>query len=196
MTRLVSFVNRFVNCFVNLFCCWLFFISPKTDIWHNLATSLHDPALKSLASVGLLSLLMSAKASSTTKKYLASWRHWEEWASSKSNVTIFPVSSLHFPIYIAHLAATTGLKSVADSTTAAVKWVHSLANLPSPTDSIMAKTALQGFKRLNATPTTRKEPITPDILEGILASHGHSEANLADLRLLFMFCVLCGVSSF
>ena len=178
MTRFcASFVNRFaVGCFLSL---------PKTDIWHNLATALHDPALRSLASVSLPYLLMSAKASSTTNKYLASWKRWEEWASSKSNVPIFPVSSFHFSIYIAHLA-TTGLKSVADSTTAAVKWVHSLANLPSPTDSIMAKTALQGFKRLNATPTTRKEPITPDILEGILASHGHSSANLADLRLLFI----------
>ena len=98
---------------------------------------------------------------------------------------MFPVSPFHFALYISHLS-TTGSKSSAELAAASIKWAHSLAGLPSPTDSSMAKMALQGFKRLNSTPTVRKDPITPDILAKLHTKHGHSSATLADLRILFV----------
>ncbi|XP_072036996.1 uncharacterized protein [Amphiura filiformis] len=152
--------------------------------WKCLTSSLQDPTLKHLASVNLPALLMSAKATSTTKKYLASWKKWEAWASSNPEVSTFPVSPFHFSLYISHLAAT-GPKSIAVSAAAAVSWAHGLAGIPSPTSNSMVKTALQGFKRLRSTPTVRKEPITSDTLVKLFSSHGHSNANLADLRVLF-----------
>jgi hypothetical protein len=80
----------------------------------------------------------------------------------------------------------TGHKTVADSAAAAVKWVHNLAELPSPTDNNMVKLAMQGFKRKLSSPPIRKEPVTPDILLKILEAHGHPRADLADLRVLFV----------
>ena len=153
--------------------------------WNCYTSAIRDPTLKHLASVNLPALLMSAKATSTTKKYQASWKKWETWASSKSEVSTFPVSPFHFSLYISHLAAT-GPKSIAVSVAAAVSWAHSLAGIPSPTSNSMVKTALQGFKRLRSTPTVRKEPITSDTLIKIFGSHGHSNADLADLRVLFI----------
>ncbi|XP_038064952.1 nephrin-like [Patiria miniata] len=70
-----------------------------------------------------------------------------------------PICTLH----TSHLSST-GSKSTAELAAAAVKWVHSLAGLPSPTDNSIVKMALQGFKRQNSSPTIRKDPITPDIL--------------------------------
>ena len=137
----------------------------SSEIWSELAISLRDSTLRELATTSLPSLLMSAKASSTTKKYLANWARWESWASSKIDVPVFPVDPIHFSLYIAHLA-TTGPKTIAESVAAAVKWVHSLTALPSPTDNMMVKTAMQGFK--------------------IMTSHGHPNATLADLRVLFV----------
>ena len=64
-----------------------------------------------------------------------------------------------------------------------------MAGLPSPTDNPMVKIALQSFKRLTATATQRKEPITPTILAAIMDIHGHSEATLADLRIVFVCLV-------
>ena len=150
-----------------------------------MASTLHDPTLKQLATVNLPNLLMSAKATSTTKKYIASWKQWEKWASSTPEIVSFPVNPFHFALYVSHLA-NTGLKTVADSAAAAVSWVHGLAGLTSPTTNSLVKSSLQGFKRLNSSPTVRKEPITPVILAKILASHGHSTATLADLRVLFI----------
>ncbi|XP_038071255.1 uncharacterized protein LOC119740121 [Patiria miniata] len=128
---------------------------------------------------------MSAKAESTTTKYKASWTKWETWASSKPEITKFPVNPFQFALYISHLSST-GSKSTAELAVAAVKWVHSLAGLPSPTDNSIVKMALQGFKRQNSSPTIRKDPITPDILTKLHINHGHSSATLADLRILFV----------
>ncbi|XP_011673264.1 uncharacterized protein LOC105442649 [Strongylocentrotus purpuratus] len=77
------------------------------------------------------------------------------------------------------------MKSLADSATAAIKWVHNLAGLHSPTDNPMVKLALQGFKRATSSPTLRKHPITPNILMKIYEKYGHDHASLADLRVLF-----------
>jgi hypothetical protein len=128
---------------------------------------------------------LAAKADSTCKKYIASWNRWESWAASKTEIKTFPVEPFHFSLYISHLAVS-GHKSVAESAAAAVKWVHNLVGLPSPTDNNMVKLALLGFKRMLSAPPLRKEPITPDILHNILAAHGHPRADLADLRVLFV----------
>ena len=128
---------------------------------------------------------MTAKASSTTQQYLRSWKKWEAWVLSKKGLSVFPVQPFHLSLYISHLAST-GMKSSADSATAAIKWVHSLAGFPSPTDSPMVKLALQGFKRTTSSPTLRKQPITPDILIKIMEKYGHDHASLADLRVLFV----------
>jgi hypothetical protein len=50
----------------------------------------------------------------------------------------------------------------------------------------MVKSAIQGYNRVHASPTLRKEPITPDILQKLFETHGHPHASLADLRLLFV----------
>ena len=161
------------------------FIFILTGFWNSLSTSLSDPALRTLATNDLPALLMSSKASSTTTKYQSSWGKWKDWASTKSSVAVFPVDPFHFSLYIADLVKT-GCKSVADSAAAAVKWVHSLAGLPSPTDNSMVKIALQAFKRKTASPPVRKEPITSETLLKLYESHGHPQANLADLRILFV----------
>ena len=129
---------------------------------------------------------MCARAPSTTSKFAACWKKWLLWANSKSNVPSFPVQPYHLCLYISHLSNVSGAKSSADSLIASVKWAHSLAGVPSPTDDPMVKTAVQGYNRLHASPVCRKEPITPDILFKLFASHGHANASLADLRILFI----------
>ena len=122
-------INAFVRMLIPNAVAFVCFFS--SEIWSELAISLRDSTLRELATTSLPSLLMSAKASSTTKKYLANWARWESWASSKIDVPVFPVDPIHFSLYIAHLA-TTGPKTIAESVAAAVKWVHSLTALPSP----------------------------------------------------------------
>ncbi|XP_072018320.1 uncharacterized protein [Amphiura filiformis] len=158
------------------------------DEWNRLIASLRDPDLTKLATSNLPSLLMGSKAASTTKQYLAAWKKWRNWASSKTGVRIFPVNPFHFSLYISHLAQL-GAKSAADFAMAAVKFVHSLAGLSSPTDNSMVVLALQGFKRVTAAPILRKQPISADILAKIFVAHGHPTASLAELRTLFVIFI-------
>ena len=133
---------------------------------------------------------MCAKAPSTTSKYSACWKKWLLWANSESNVPSFPVQPYHLCLYISHLSNVSGAKSSADSLIASVKWAHSLAGIPSPTDDPMVKTAAQGYNRLHASPVCRKEPITPDILFKLFASHYSWSPHS-----LHMFCFVRRVSS-
>ena len=160
-----------------------------SDRWLALSLSYTDPELRRLATDALPKLLISAKASSTTAKYSASWKRWEAWASAKVNINTFPVKPSDFALYLASLHSS-GHKSAADSAAAAVKWAHNLAGLPSPTDDPLIKTTLQGCRRLTASTPLRKEPVTPDILAKLYDAHGHPDAKLDDLRLLFV-CFVC-----
>ncbi len=153
-----------------------------------MAASLRDPDLVNLASSKLPQLLLGSKATSTTKKYHSAWKKWEAWAATKDGVQVFPVIPYQLSLYISHLAEL-GAKSAADIAMASMKFMHSMAGLPSPTDNSMVVLALQGFKRLTASPTVRKEPITPDILSNLIIAHGHLNATLADLRVLFVIFI-------
>ncbi len=166
------------------FCCFRFSFNSAGHL-HHLASSLSDPNLVHLANTKLPDLLLASKEKSTTSSYLSAWRRWENWAASKPDIVTYPVDPFHLSLYISHLA-TTGKKSVADSAIAAIKWAHNAGGLPSPTDNPMVKMALQGHKRLTAAPTTRKQPITPQILAQLVSSHGHKNATLFDLRTLFV----------
>ena len=64
--------------------------------------------------------------------------------------------------------------------------MHGLAGLPSPTRAPTVLLALEGYKRATASPVIRKSPISPDTLKKIYAAHGHADASLNDLRILFI----------
>ena len=159
----------------------------------------HRHWLHSLAADTLPSLLMCAKAPSTTSKYSACWKKWLLWDDSKSDVP--PVQPYYMCLYISHnLSTSSGVNSSADSLVAWVKWAHSLAgiSLPSPyfipttrrADDPMVKTAVQGYNHLHASPVRRKEPVTPNIMFKLFAYHGNANASLADLRILFIVVFL------
>lgn len=156
--------------------------SPITETWRSLSSSLSG-SLVELGRHALPSLLMAAKATSTTNKYAADWRRWEAWATTKS-IQTFPVAPYHLALYIADLSSKKA-KTVADSAAAAISWAHNIAGIQSPTNNPIVRSALQGFRRLHASPTVRKEPITPAILECLLENHGQT-ASLTDLRILFI----------
>lgn len=130
---------------------------------------------------------MGSKATSTTKQYLSEWSRWESWAS-KHGIPVYPASPFHFALYITHLRES-GAKSSAVRASAAAKFVHDLAGLCSPCDNPMVRLALDGHKRATATPTVRKEPISPEILRKIYDMYGKPDAGLWNLRTLFVIFI-------
>ena len=99
-------------------CCCSVFVLSVSDRWLALSQSTTDPKLKELALGALPKLLMSSRANSTTKKYSNTWKRWESWASSKTNVKSFPVNPTDFALYLSSFYSS-GHKTAADSAAAA-----------------------------------------------------------------------------
>ena len=68
-----------------------------------------------------------------------------------------------------------------------IRWAHSLAAIPSPTDHGVVKAAADGCKRLLAKPKNPKDPVPVDIFVKLVSTLGGSDADLHNLR----FLVLC-----
>ena len=64
----------------------------------------------------------------------------------------------------------------------ALSWVHLSAGLASPTAHSFVKATLEGWQRTLARPVVKKEPVTVDMLEAIVADANRS-GSLSDLRL-------------
>ena len=57
--------------------------------------------------------------------------------------------------------------SVITQFVASASWLHRIGGYANPTDSDLIRTILEGAKRLQGKPTTRKEPVSPEILKKI-----------------------------
>jgi hypothetical protein len=62
-----------------------------------------------------------------------------------------------------------------------LQWAHNLIGQPSPTDTYLVKNVLEGAKRELATPTVKKEPITPEQLS-LMHNSNYKENDLFSLH--------------
>ena len=79
--------------------------------------------------------------------------------------------------------------SIVDEAHHGLKWFHDLARQPDPCNSPLVILLLESAKRLLSVPVKKKEPVTPEVIQRLVANYGSVSASLADLRLLIL-CVL------
>ena len=139
---------------------------------------LKDPELKSLADELPLTV-MNCRASSTTTKYLRAFRRWKEWASSHELPSL-PAESHHIALYLQHLA---NIKATVEEAVYAIAWAHSLAGIPSQTETPLIQTTTQGLRRLLAKPIRKKEPMTVEMLQAMVKDADKNET-LTNVRLV------------
>ena len=70
-----------------------------------------------------------------------------------------------------------------------LKSFHDLAGQPDPCNSPVAIQLLESAKRILSVPVKKKEPVTPEVIQHLVAYYDSASASLADLRLLAL-CVL------
>ena len=87
------------------------------------------PRLRHLAE-GLLDTALCGKAPSTTKKYLGSFRRWNNWAADYS-LPVLPAKEAHIVLYLEYLGESKGSFASIKEAVNALPWVHSLSGLPS-----------------------------------------------------------------
>ena len=110
------------------------------------------------------------------------FQRWKRWASSRTEVSVFPVQEVHFALYLQHLGEVAKSKSAIEEAVNAISWVHQISGLPAITESPFVRATLSGLQRRLARPKVRKEPVTVDMLSALVDSFGPSPS-LSDVRL-------------
>ena len=138
------------------------------------------PELVQLAS-RLPNTVLASRACSTTKKYQGAFDRWKRWATERELVA-FPVETARFVLYLQYIGDNTGSKAAVEEAVNAVSWVQRLAGQEQVSQSPLVKSIVEGFQRLLAKPKKRKEPVTPMMLQEIVASLS-TTPTLAERRL-------------
>ena len=148
-------------------------------------SAVEDESLKELAS-RLEATVLASRAPGTTDAYRRSFARWKKFASSKSEIQHFPAKTEHVALYLQHLIDTTHSQSAVDSAIYAIQWAHTMAGIPSPTNSPIIHAIREAAKRLVGTrPVNKKEPISAGMI-GELVNNSNFD-NLLELRNVCIF---------
>ena len=156
-------------------------------IWPDVQ-NLEDPELKELAEC-LPSIVLQSKAPATVKKYSGAFSRWKRWASSKPSVVVFPAKPLQVALYLSFLIKSAKTSAPIEEAVNALSWAHNVAVVEDPTDHPLVKQVLAGAKRILAHKTTKKEPITVDILKKLYDKFVTCDAGLPVIRTMAI-CLL------
>ena len=152
--------------------CLLYFLSCleilSTKVWQTNGSS-QDPELNRLAKA-LLKTVLKARADSTTKKYIGAFHRWASWEAERAELTVFLVEVPQFALYLQHLGETTKSRAAVEETVKAVSWAQHLAGQTEIARSGLIKSVVEGFQCQLACPKKRKEPVTVQMLQEIVAS--------------------------
>lgn len=163
----------------------------KIGVWEDFS-EIRDHSLIQLAS-SLPRVVLHAKARSTTLKYAYGWNRWKIWSKSKIGVAYLPAPPMFVALYLRDLLDSAKTTSPLDTAVYSIRWGHTLAGFPSPTDHPLVQSTYQGCSRILSKPREPKDPVQPHMLQKLIEKHGHNNASPADLRL---FIVLVGYSGF
>ena len=128
-------------------------------------------------------------APSTVRKYSGAFTRWKKWVRLKREICVFPVHPLHLSFYLNYLVQKSSSIAPVEQMVYTISWVHSLAIKEDPTEHALVKQVFAGAKRILAQHTSKKEPITVEILQSLVSTFGNEEAGLADICTLSI-CLL------
>ena len=117
------------------------------------------------------------------QKYLGAFGRWKRWAEAHQDVPSFPVQDIHLALYLQHLGESVESKSAIEEAVYALDWLHGVAGLGPVGSSPIVQATLAGLRRALAQPKVRKEPVTAEMLQAMVASVG-VDPSLSQVRLL------------
>ena len=94
----------------------------------------------------------------------------EGFAVSTFDGAVFLAKPFHVALYLQHLIAQSHSPSVIDSAFYGIKWAHSMAGIPSPTDNPIVEAVRAASKRILGTAIVNcKEPISSSVIHDIIS---------------------------
>ena len=149
-------------------------------MWQTIGNS-QDPELNRIAKA-LPETVLKARADSTTKKYIGAFCRWASWTAERAEVTVILVEVPQFALYLQHLGETTKSRAAVEEAVKAVSWAQRLAGQTEIARSGLIKSVVEDFQRQLACPKKRKEPVTVQMQQEIVASM--DSESLSSVRLV------------
>ena len=132
----------------------------------------------------LLSIAICSRAESTGNKYQAAFIRWRNFASSKLSSSY--LNPGQFITYLEEVMKSS--KHSVEEACNAATWIHGIAGLQSPVEDGTVRAVMEGARRLLAKRVVKKEPVSVEHLQQIVANTDMS--NLGDVRTATL-CLLC-----
>ena len=159
--------------------------------WEDCFRSTH-PELQRLASM-VPAVALADRASSTIKKYSGALGRYADWASHY-DLPILPVRPADLVLYMMHLLQSAHTVSPIVSAMSAINWAHEKAGFDPVTSSPIVSQVYLGCQRLLATPASKKQPLSPDMVMSLVDQFLTPDVDLDTLQTLTLIVV--GFSSF
>jgi hypothetical protein len=95
-------------------------------------------------------------------------------------IGVIPISAsdIHISLYIISLMQTLCSVAKINEVVYSIGWAHEVSGFENPCESCLVKSVVEGARRQLSRPCTKKEPITPDILQFVVIG--------LEKRLIFM----------
>lgn len=134
-------------------------------------------------------LIEASTASETRRAYSCQLRKFFNWCYSMNISSPFPASSETLAAYIAHLAETNASFSTLEQTLAAVATLHRAHGFDSPTENLLVRKIVKGFKREHGVAPHKNDAATLDIIRFLLNSipQDNSPKHIRDRAIIALF---------
>ena len=131
--------------------------------------------------------MLQGRAPATVKKYVGAFSRWKKWASTKPEIgSELPPRPIYIALYLSFLLQHCKTCAPLLEAVSALSWVNQLATVEDATAHPLVRHSLAGDKRILAHRTVKKEPITSEIVAGLVDKFGLPEASLANICALVM----------
>ena len=118
--------------------------------------------------------------------YHRPFRRWTDFAISKLHSCACPASPYHVTLCLQHLMDESHSPCVGEAAFYGIKWAHTMAGIPSPTENEVVEAVRCASKRiLGARVVNRKEPIPSSVIHDLIGLADFQ--NLVHLRNVTMY---------
>ena len=132
-------------------------------------------------------LLRAAVAPETRRAYASRLKRFFTWCQAEGVSTVFPTSPEVLAAYVASLADNGATPATVEQTLAAIAAAHRAEGAPSPTETLLVKKTLKGYRREHgAAPTSRKDAATVEVVRMLLAATARDDSpkNIRDAAII------------
>ena len=180
------------------FSCIFPFLSPYIEsIWSSISSVFSDvfaspmwaelndvkaPSLRCLAEK-LPEIVLGSRADSTTLTYLNGFKRWRAWANRFPEVAVLPATPAYVSLYLLSVLQASSSPAPVQNAFYSIRWAHDIAGFDSPTNHTLPQKVVESAKRRLLHLTSKKLPITPEILQKLFQS---LDGSLVDTRFMAM----------